>query len=111
MLRKDLGGILSFCLLLHLSNTTRLGQAHGHSNLAPTVSGGDAPFRQKHPNANPVLKAYRIRQMDKVGGSVLDPGLFCRHGDMCKMNKNDQISKCTRKVCLDFRSIYTKEQR
>ena len=37
---KDLRGVLRDCLMLHLSNTTRLGQAHGHRKLAPSAGGG-----------------------------------------------------------------------
>ena len=87
---KDLGGVLSDCLLLHIPNTTRLGQVHSHSKLAPSVWGGDGPFRQKLPYKIPVLEAHCTRQMDKVGGSFLNLGLFRRHGNLIKLSMEDQ---------------------
>ena len=65
---KDLGGVISDCLLLHLPNTIWLGQRHGESKLAPSVWGGDGPFHQKLLHTVPFLKAHCTRQTDKVGG-------------------------------------------
>ena len=80
--------------MLHIPNTTRLGLAHSHSKLAPSVWGGDGPFRQKLPYKIPVLKAQRTGQMDKVGGYFLNLGVFRGHGNLRKMSMDDQNSKC-----------------
>ena len=80
--------------MLHIPNTSRLGQAHSHSKLAPSVWGGDGPFRQKLPYKIPVLRADRTRQMNKVRGYFLNPGLFRMHGNLRKTSMNDQNSKC-----------------
>ena len=80
--------------MLNIPNTTRLSQAHSHSKLAPSVWGGDGPFRQRLPYKIPVLKAHRTRQMDKVGVYFLNLGLFSRHGNLRKMSMDDQNSKC-----------------
>ena len=77
-----------------LPSTARLGQAHGHSKFTPSVWGGAVPFRPKLPYKIPVLKAHRTRQMDRVGGYFLNPGMFLRHGNLRKMSMDDQNSKC-----------------
>ena len=44
------------------------------------------------------MKAHRTRQLDKVGGYFLNPGLFRRYGNLRKRNMHDQNSKCITRV-------------
>ena len=86
---KDLGGVLSDCLLLHIPNTTRWGQAHATANWRRGCGEEMADSAKKRPHNVPVLEAHRTRQMDKVGGYMLNPGVFRRHGNLRKMSMDD----------------------
>ena len=54
--------------LLYLSDTARLGQAHGHRKLAVGEWRGDGPFDYELPNKIPVLEANSTSRMDELGG-------------------------------------------